>query len=136
VNASGYDPKGPMAMALKTVSAEMAYDVPGSGRVVIIIVHSAINLPHLPHNLLNPMQMRLNDVVVNETPKFQFANPTNLSHIIKVKGDNMNDDLVIPLDLFGVVSCFTTIKPTQEEFYTCDRYKLTYESPAYDPSGS
>jgi hypothetical protein len=28
VNVSGYDPKGPMAMALKTVSAGMAYDVP------------------------------------------------------------------------------------------------------------
>jgi hypothetical protein len=70
VNVSGYDPKGPVAMALKTVSAGMAYNVPGIGRVVIIILHQAINLPHLPHNLLNPMQMRLNDVVVNETPKF------------------------------------------------------------------
>jgi hypothetical protein len=57
MNISGYDPKGPVA--------GMAYDVPGSGRVVILIVHQAINLPHLPHNLLNPMQMRLNDVVVN-----------------------------------------------------------------------
>jgi hypothetical protein len=65
VNVSGYDPKGPMAMAFKMVSAGMAYDVPGSGRVVILILHQAINLPHLPHNLLNPMQMRLNDVVVN-----------------------------------------------------------------------
>jgi hypothetical protein len=66
VNVIGYDPKGPVDMALKTVSAEMAYDVPGSVRVVILILHKAINLPHLPHNLLNPMQMRLNDVVVNE----------------------------------------------------------------------
>jgi hypothetical protein len=65
VNVSGYDPKGPIAMALKTMSAVMAYDVPGSGRVVILIVHQSINLPHLPHNLLNPIQMRLNDVVVN-----------------------------------------------------------------------
>jgi hypothetical protein len=123
-------------VALKTVSSGMAYDVLGSGRVVIIIVHQAINLPHLPHNLLNPMQMRLNDVVVNETPKFQCANPTNLSHTITVKGENMKDELIIPLDLRGVVSCFTTRKPTQEEFDTCDQYELTYESPLYDPSGS
>jgi hypothetical protein len=136
VNVSGYYPTGPVAMALKTVSAGMSYDVPGSGRVVIVIVHQAINLPHLPHNLLNPMQMRLNDVVVNETPKFQCANPTNLSHTITVKGENMNDELIIPLDLRGVVSCFTTRKPTQEEFDTCDRYELTYESPVYDPSRS
>jgi hypothetical protein len=66
VNISRYDPKGPVAMALKTVSSGMAYNVPGSGRVVIPIVHQAINLPHLPHNLLNPMQMRMRDVVVND----------------------------------------------------------------------
>jgi hypothetical protein len=136
VNVSGYDPKGPVSMALKTVSSGMAYDVPGSRRVVIIIVHQEINLPHFPHNLLNPMQMRLNDVVVNETPKFQCASPTNLSHTITVKGDNMNDDLIIPLDFRGVVSCFTTRNPTQEEFDTCYWYELTYESPVYDPSGS
>jgi hypothetical protein len=114
VNVSGYDPKGPVAMALKTVSDGMAYDVPGSGRVVILVMYQAINLPHLTHNLLNPMQMRLNDVVVNEMPKFQCANPANLSHSIIVKGEDLNDELVIPLDLRGVVSCFTTIKPTQE----------------------
>jgi hypothetical protein len=104
VNVSGYDPKGPVAMDVKTVSSGMAYDVPGSGRVVILIVHQATNPPHLPHNLLNPMQMRLNDVVVNRTPKFQCANPTNLSHTITVEGENMNDELVIPLDFRGVVS--------------------------------
>jgi hypothetical protein len=82
------------------------------------------------------MQMRLNDVVVNETPRFQCDNPTNISHTITVKGYNINDELIIPLDLRGVVSCFTTIKPTQEEVDTCDRYELTYESPVYDPSGS
>jgi hypothetical protein len=86
VNVSRYDPKGTVAMTLKTVSAGMAYDVPGSGRVVILILHQAINPLHLPHNLLKPMQMRLNDVVVNETPKFQCANPTNISRTITVKG--------------------------------------------------
>jgi hypothetical protein len=55
VNVSRYEPKGHMAMDLKTVSSGMAYDVTRSGRIVIIIVHQAINLPHLPHNLLNPM---------------------------------------------------------------------------------
>jgi hypothetical protein len=39
VNVSGYDPNGPVDMALKTVSAGMAYDVPLSGRVLILIMH-------------------------------------------------------------------------------------------------
>jgi hypothetical protein len=128
VNVSGYYPKGPVAMALKTVSAGMAYDVPGSGRVVILILHQAFNLPNLSHNLLNPMQMRLTDFVVSETPKFQCANPTHISHTITEKGEDLNDEMVVPLDLRCVVSCFTTRNPTKEEFDTCDRYELTYES--------
>jgi hypothetical protein len=80
------------------------------------------------------MQMRLHDVVVNEIPKFQSLEPTDLSHTISVSGDGVDDVLIIPLDLNGVVYCFPTCKPTQEEFDTCDRYGLTYESPEYDPS--
>jgi hypothetical protein len=80
--------------------------------------------------------MRLNYVVVNETSKFQCANPTNLSHTITVKGDSINDELIIPLDLCGVVYCFTTRNTKQEEFDTCDRHELTYGSPVYEPSRS
>jgi hypothetical protein len=76
--------------------------------------------------------MILHDVVVNETPQFQSLETTSLSHIISVRGDEVDDVLVIPLDLFGVVSCFPTFKPSQEEFATCPRYELTYESPVYD----
>jgi hypothetical protein len=74
--------------------------------------------------------------IVNETPKFQSLSPTNLSHSIIVRGDNVDDVLVIPLELHGVMSCFPTSKPTQLEFETCDRYGLTYESPEYDPSAN
>jgi hypothetical protein len=58
--------------------------------------------------------------------------PTNLSHSISVRGDNVYDISVIPLDLHGVVSCFPTFKPSQEEFETCDRYELTYETMTYE----
>jgi hypothetical protein len=54
------------------------------------------------------MQMRLHGVVVNETMKFQCLKPTNLSHSISVRGENVDDVLVIPLDLHGVVSYFST----------------------------
>jgi hypothetical protein len=51
-----------------------------------------------------------------------------------VRGENLDEVLVIPLDLHGAVSCFPNCKPSQEEFETCDRYGLTYETPDYDPS--
>jgi hypothetical protein len=90
----------------------------------------------LNHNLLSTMKMRLHDVIVNETPKFQSLNPKKLSHSISVRGANVEDVVLIPLELHGVVSCFPTFKPTQLEFETCDRYELTYEYPEYDPSST
>jgi hypothetical protein len=111
----------------------MGYTIPQSVQTVLLIVHQSIFSPSLNHNLLSTMHMRLNDVIVNETPKCQSLNPTKLSHSISARGDNVEDILVIPLELHGVVSCFPTFKPTQLEFETCDRYELTYESPEYDP---
>jgi hypothetical protein len=80
------------------------------------------------------MQLRLHDVIVNKSLKFQSLNPTNLSQYISVRGEHVDDVLVIPLELHGVVSCFPSFKPTQLEFETCDRYDLAYESPEYNPS--
>jgi hypothetical protein len=112
----------------------MGYTIPESGQTVLLIAHQSIFSPSLSHNLLSTMQMRLHYVIVNEKPKFQSLNPTKLSHYISVRGDNMEDVLLIPLELHGVVSCFPTFKPIQLEFETCDRYELNYESPVYDPS--
>jgi hypothetical protein len=110
--------------------------MPQSGKTVLLIVHQSILSPTLNHTLLSTMQMQLHYVIVNETSKFQSLNPTNLSHSISVRGDNVDDVLVIPLELHGIVSCFPTFKPTQLEFETYDRYELTYESPKYDPSAT
>jgi hypothetical protein len=110
----------------------MGYTIPVAGKTVLLIVHQRILGPTLNHNLLSTIQLRLHDVIVNETPKFQSLNPTKLSHYIIVRGDNVNDILVIPLDLHGVVSCVPTFKPSQQEFETCDMYELTYETPDYD----
>jgi hypothetical protein len=106
---------------------------PRNRETVLLIVRQSIFSPTLSHNLLSTMQMKLHDVVVNERPKFQCLKPTNLSRSISVRGDNVDDVLVIPLDLHGVVSCFPTFKPSQEEFETCDRYELKFETPEYDP---
>jgi hypothetical protein len=135
VTVSGWDPTGE-TQSLSIVSATMVYIIPESGQTVLLIAHQSIFSPTLSHSLLSTMQMRLHDVIVNETSKFQSLNPTKLSHSISVRGDNVEDVLLIPLELHGVVSCFPTFKPTQLEFKTCDRYELTYESPEYDPSAT
>jgi hypothetical protein len=133
VTVIGYDPAGEKK-SLQTVSAALGYVIPKTGKTVLLIIHQDIYSPHVEHNLLITMQMRLHDAIVNETSKFQCLEPTNLYHTISVRGDNMDDVLVIPLDVHGVVSCFEIFKPTPEEFYTCERYELTFERPEYDPS--
>jgi hypothetical protein len=101
---------------------------------VLLIVHQIILSPTLNHNLISTMQLILHDVILNETLRFQYFNPKNLSHSISVRGEKVDDILVIPLALHGVVSCFPNFKPTQLKFETCDRYELTYESPENDSS--
>jgi hypothetical protein len=130
---TGWDTEGDIQL-LRIVSADMGYTIPESGKTVLVSVHQSIFSPTLNQNLLSTMQMRLHDVVLNETPKFQCLKPTYLSHSISVIGENVDDVLVIPLDLHGMVSCFPTFKPSQEEFTTCERYELMYETTEYDPS--
>jgi hypothetical protein len=135
VTFTGWDPEGE-TQSLQIVFAAMGYTIPQSGQTVLLIAHQSIFSPSLNHNLLSTMQMGLHDVIVTETPKFQSFHPPKLSHSITVRGDNVEDVLVIPLEIHGVVSCFPTFKPTQLEFETCDRYELPYESPEYYPSST
>jgi hypothetical protein len=71
-------------------------------------------LPTKQHNLLATMQLRLNDVIVNDVPKFLTDKPNKLTHIISVLGSSTdpNDRLVIPLTIHRVTSSFPTRKPT------------------------
>jgi hypothetical protein len=135
VTVAGWDPEGE-TQSLVIVSAAMGYTIPEFGKTVLLIAHQSIFSPSFSHNLLSTMHMGLHDVIVNETPNFQSLNPTKHSHSISVRGDHVEDVLLIPLELHGVVSCFPTFKPTQLEFETCERYELTYETPEYDPSAT
>jgi hypothetical protein len=70
--------------------------IPETGNTVILILHQSIFSPTLNHNLLSTMQITLHDMVVNETPTFQCVDPTELSHTISVRGDDVEEVLVIP----------------------------------------
>jgi hypothetical protein len=74
VTVTGWYPGGNTKL-LRIVSATLGYTIPETGKTVLLIVHQSIFSPTLNHNLLSTMQMRLHDVVVNETPN--FSNPIN-----------------------------------------------------------
>ena len=84
VTVVGYDE----SLGTKTyapVSGVVAYDDPQSGRTLHLIIHQAIHIPHLDHHLLCPMQCRVNDVIVNDLPKFLASDPTGQTHALTIK---------------------------------------------------
>jgi hypothetical protein len=80
--------------------------------------------------LLCPMQIRLNDVVLNEQPKFLTAHPTDQDHTIVL------DNLTISLDIYNVASFFHVHTANQREYEECERIKLTYPPPEWNPDSN
>jgi hypothetical protein len=79
------------------------------------------------------MQLRLNDVTVNDVPRFLTDKPTPLTHALVIPTDDFDDPYVIPMSLHGVSSTFPTRKPTVDEYETLPHLVLTSEEPRYDP---
>ena len=109
------------------VTAAVAYDDPRSGKVVVLVIHQALYFPEMQRCLLCPMQLRLNDVVINERPKFLTSHPTEQDHAIVV------EDLLICLSIKKVASYFDARTPTKKEYDECDRIELTYPFPEWCP---
>ena len=133
VRVTGYD-KGKVSKPYSTVTAALGYTDEYTGDVSILIIHQAIHIPQMKHNLLCPMQMRLNDVEVNDVPKFMVNRPTEKTHAI-VASDGAGE-VIIPLKLKGVTSYFNSWKPTQADVDNHTTFDLTYESPEWDPTAS
>ncbi len=51
VRVSGYDPKDGTKQ-YRTVSAALAYEHPQTGQVYMLVIHQAIEVPHLDNHLL------------------------------------------------------------------------------------
>lgn len=55
INVSGFHPSGPTNTNLCQVSVTLAYNDPFTGKTMIQLVHQAIYVPELEHNLLSTM---------------------------------------------------------------------------------
>ena len=135
VRVHGYDEKVSERNSCRTVGAVLAYDDPRSNETYYLVVNQAIEIESLKMNLLGTMQVRDNDVYVNEEPKHMARNPTDEHHCLKLMR-NDGTPLVIPLSINGVTSYFPTRKPTVQEWENADddhRLDLTSESPEWDP---
>ena len=137
VNVHAFDTTLGSVKDIQVVNADVAYDCPHTGAVLIFKINQAIHIPTMQHNLLCVMQMRLNDVRIKECPKFLTENPTIASHSVVIPSTEEGTDILIPLSLKGVTSYFPTRKPTLSEIELADSedrsYELTYDNPDWDP---
>ena len=70
VDIIGYDwSNWTSAKNMKTVSSALTYNDQATVKTTILVVHQAIHIQTMGSNLLCPMQVQINDVKVDETPK-------------------------------------------------------------------
>ena len=136
VSVYGYD-SSLGSKEYRTVSAALGYTHPVTGQVYHLVVHQAIEIPHLDHHLLCPMQCRINDIVVNDCPKFLTKDPTAETHaIVSADPESSTKTLILPLSLQGVTSYLPVHTPTREEWesHRYPRIDLTSDTLLWDPS--
>ncbi len=134
VSVVGYD-ESFGSNTYQTVSGVVAYDDPQTGRMLHLIINQAIQIPHLDHHLLCPMQCRVNDVIINDLPKFLATDPTDQTHALTLTDpDNPLQLVTLPLILRGVTSLLNVRSTTINEFNSHDylRLHLTSETLTWD----
>ncbi len=120
----GYD-ESLRSKTYQTVSGVVAYDDPQTGRMLHLIINQAIHIPHLEHHLLCPMKCRVNDVTVNNLPKFLAAEPTDQTHALTLTDpNNPLQPVILPLALRGVTSLLNVRSVTINEFNSQDYLQL------------
>jgi hypothetical protein len=119
------------------VSGVLTFDHPRDGQVYHLVFHQAIHMSQLDHHLLCPMQCRVNDVTVNDVPKFLTHFPTDNTHALVVQNpDNDSTTLSFLLHLQGVTSYLPVCKPTAGKWESGDiiRIDMTAENLDWNPN--
>ncbi len=100
----------------KTVSGVLAYTDPKTGRMLHLVINQAIHIPHLVHTLLCPMQCCVNDVTIDEMPKFLAPQPTDQTHALTLTDpDNPLQTISFPFMIRGVTSFLNVRTITSDE---------------------
>ena len=83
------------------------------------------------------MQCRVNDVTVNDTPKFLVSDPTDQTHALTLRDPvHPEQTLTIPLELRGVISLLNVRTVTADMFNDdqIQHYDLTSPTLTWDPT--
>jgi hypothetical protein len=120
-----------------TVSRALAYDDPTTGKVYNLVINQAIHIPQLDQHLLYPMQCQVNDVIVNDMPKFLMPDPTDHTHAWIINDPFYPAQTVIlSLALQDVTSLLNMRTPTLDKWNSGAfiRPHSTSETLTWDPT--
>ena len=131
VSMPGFDSSLGTMENRRIVRAAAACNDPDTGEATVFKIHQTIEIPTMDHNLLCPMQIRHNDVMMGEFPKLLATNP--MSNHDAATTPNGDESHMIPLSLRGVTLHFPTKKPAQEECENNRSCDLTSHQPEWDP---
>ena len=91
INITGYYPED-VSKVCRTVSGDLAYDHPHTGKPYFMVANYAIHLDHLWNNLMCTMQCMKNSIMIVETPKFQSKSLNKSTHDFQVKYPSGEED--------------------------------------------
>ena len=90
-----------------TVDARVMYQDPQSRQKTILVINQAIHINGQDNHLMCPMKCCLNDVHINEVPKFLYERPIVTTHAIKLPDPfNTAHTFITTLQLSRVTSSF------------------------------
>ena len=115
------------------LSGAFKYTSSSNGNGYILVVNQGIHLNNLDHSLLCPMQLRDNDIILNECPKSMIEYPTEEHHSLLVVTEETKEQIRIPLRLRGVTSTMMVSKPTPQEFEALPHVILTNRDTEWNP---
>ena len=76
VNVTPFSNDFGMLPEVLVVHVAVAYDCPITGQTYILIINNALYIAEMEQNLLPPIMMRLNGILVDEYPKFLCPSTT------------------------------------------------------------
>ena len=115
---SGFDSGLGTIESRRIVRAAAACNDPDTGEAIIFKICQAIEIPTMDHNLSCPMQIKHNDVVMDEHPKHLTMDPMNNHHAATTP--NGDESHMIPLSLRAVTSHSPTKKLPKKSVRTTD----------------
>ena len=131
VNVTPFSDDFGMIHEIPVVHAAVSHDYLITGNTTILVINNALYIREMEHNLLPPIIMRLNGILVDKCPKFLCPKPTIETHSIFFP----IEDTRFPLSIHSTTSYISTRRPRgMAEVNEHINLILISEHPDWDPS--